>query len=109
LIHAAGGVAVWAHPGLSDDRMESLLERLPMWSKLGLDGIESDYCNHSLALRDRLRSLAGENGMIYTGGSDFHGEIKLENALGCGPEGVEIDPACLVMLKQRRDRIKDLS
>jgi len=109
LIYAADGVAVWAHPGLSGDRMESMLERLRKWSKIGLDGIESDYCNHSLALRDRLRRIAGENGMIYTGGSDFHGAIKLENALGCGPEGAEIDPACLVMLKQRRDRIRNLN
>ena len=105
LIHAAGGIAVWAHPGMSGDKMENMLESLPRWKNYGLDGIESDYCNHSIALRDRLRQQASDINLIYTGGSDFHGEIKPENMLGCGPEGNEIDPKCLLMLKQRRDHI----
>lgn len=111
LIHDAGGVAVWAHPGThGEDRMEELLTRLSKWKEFGLDGVESDYCDHTIALRDRLRDLAREHGLIYTGGSDFHGSIKPDNLLGRGPEGSDIDEECLYELKRRvRARIKSCS
>lgn len=100
-IHSAGGAAVWAHPGLHADKMDDMIERLSIWVEYGLDGIESDYCNHTIDLRDRLRRLALSNELIYTGGSDFHGSIKPKNRLGCGPEGSKIDEKCLEMLKKR--------
>ncbi|MCF7810576.1 PHP domain-containing protein [bacterium] len=100
VIHHAGGLAVWAHPGLHEEKLEALLSRLPVWIEFGLDGLESDYCIHSLKERDRLRALALENNLIYTGGSDFHGSIKPQNALGCGPEGTKVDEKCLTMLIQ---------
>jgi len=100
-IHHAGGAAVWAHPGNHADKMERMLDRLALWKGYGLDGIESDYCDHTIELRDRLRSLAREYGLIYTGGSDFHGSIKPQNTLGSGPEGSEIDTACLTQLRER--------
>ncbi|MFC2150527.1 PHP domain-containing protein [Calditrichota bacterium] len=101
LIHRAGGIAVWAHPGLHRDRLEEMLGYLPEWVDAGLDGIESDYFNHSLELRDRIRGIAVEHGLIYTGGSDFHGLIKYENTLGVGAGGKPVDQKCLEMLKER--------
>ncbi len=101
LVHNAGGVAIWAHPGLHEN-LDELLERLPAWKEYGLDGVESDYRDHSLELRDRLRILAKEYDMIYTGGSDFHGEIKPENRLGDGAGGQPVDARCLEMLDERR-------
>jgi len=105
-IHNAGGAAVWAHPGTHGDRLERLLDRLERWKGYGLDGIESDYCNHTMQLRDRLRSLAHQHGLIYTGGSDFHGSIKPENTIGSGPEGEEIDYKCLIRLTERVERVR---
>jgi len=102
VIHKAGGVAVWAHPGLHENKMEGLIQKLPLWVEYGLDGIESDYCKHSLDLRDRIRSLALSHGLIYTGGSDFHGSTKPDNPLGSGPEGTKVDEECLTMLKARK-------
>lgn len=106
LIHSAGGVAVWAHPGLHVDNLPELLSRLPQWVEYGLDGIEADYSQHSILLRDKLRSLALENGMIYTGGSDFHGRLKPDIQLAQGPENVEINVDCSVMLKDRVDEVR---
>ncbi len=105
-IHGAGGAAVWAHPGTHENKMERLLNRLERWRGYGLDGIESDYCDHTIELRNRLRSLAREHELIYTGGSDFHGSIKPQNTLGSGPEGSEIDPKCLTQLRERVEYLR---
>jgi len=104
LIHNAGGVAVWAHPGNHGKKMDRMLDRLSLWKSYGLDGLESDYATHSIILRDRLRKIALENGLIYTGGSDFHGSSKPDNQLGVGPEGVEISKDCLVMLQRSKQQ-----
>jgi hypothetical protein len=107
VIHLAGGLAVWAHPGLHEEKMEGLINRLPIWIDYGLDGIESDYCMHSIQVRDRLRAIALKNNLIYTGGSDFHGSIKPENALGNGSEGTKVDEKCLTMLIQSKRKYTD--
>jgi predicted metal-dependent phosphoesterase TrpH len=67
-IHAAGGVAVWAHPPL--DLVEGLL---PAFAEWGLDGVE---CFRPSLLADdieKLRALARFHGLFPTGGSDWHG------------------------------------
>lgn len=101
LIHDAGGAAVWAHPGLHWANLDGLLEKLPQWRQEGLDGLESDYSAHSVELRDRIRRLAQEHGMIFTGGSDFHGAIRPGLSLGEGPEGGEIADECWNNLEKR--------
>jgi 3',5'-nucleoside bisphosphate phosphatase len=81
LIHAAGGVAVFAHPGahlrgqvVSDDVIHRMADA-------GLDGLEIDHRDHDRATRHRLRSLARERDLLATGSSDFHGAGR-ENRLG---------------------------
>lgn len=69
LIHHAGGVAVMAHPGLVQD-YEAIATRL---IAAGLDGIEVMHPKNTAAVRDNLRGLAVQHGLIMTGGSDFHG------------------------------------
>ena len=67
-IHAAGGVAVWAHPPL--DIVETFLPDFVEW---GLDGVE---CFRPSLFREdveRLRGLALAHGLFPTGGSDWHG------------------------------------
>jgi len=68
LIHAAGGVAVLAHPGVGIE--ESRLERV---TDLGLRGIEIWHPQHGPVAVRRLRSLAARYDLLETGGSDFHG------------------------------------
>jgi len=95
LVHGAGGVAVLAHPvTLPEDAREPLLREL---ARLGLDGVEVDYPRHDEALRRRLRALAGELGLVATGGSDFHGANKPDVALGM----VDVDHAVLESLRAR--------
>lgn len=67
-IHAAGGVAVLAHPGprATDDWIRSLRE-------LGLDGLEVLHPEHGRADARRFRRLARRLQLVPTGGSDWHG------------------------------------
>lgn len=85
MIHSVGGAAVWAHPGLHEERLPEMLEQLPDWVKGGLDGLETDYSQHSEKQCRELQRVAHRFGLICTGGSDFHGEIKPGINLGNGP------------------------
>jgi predicted metal-dependent phosphoesterase TrpH len=49
--------------------------------KAGLDGIEVDHRDHSVAEKNQLIELARDNNLIMTGASDYHGNGKL-NLLG---------------------------
>lgn len=82
LIRAAGGVAVVAHPW---GRGKEWLLPETLWPELvaaGLDGIEVDHFDHDPGQRERLRSLAGRNGLLATGSSDHHGLGKVDHELG---------------------------
>ncbi len=72
-IHAAGGIAILAHPlssGLGGDELEPAVERL---SSLGLDGIEAYYKPYPPEERERLAGIADRFGLLTSAGSDFHG------------------------------------
>lgn len=77
LIHAAGGVAVLAHPGLyrSD-------ELIPALAAAGLDGIECWHTRHSHTASESYARVAGRLGLVATGGSDCHGMAKGEPLIG---------------------------
>jgi predicted metal-dependent phosphoesterase TrpH len=72
-IHAAGGVAVWAHPfwDLEDpDEVQGAVER---FADLGLDGIEAFYVTHDAEQTRFLSALCDEHELLSTGSADFHG------------------------------------
>jgi len=70
-IHAAGGLAFIAHPGIGklESRMDILLA-------LPFDGIEVYHSKHTPEQRKRFAALAEKRGLLTTGGSDCHGGIK---------------------------------
>lgn len=73
LIHAAGGVAILAHPNnLKRDAAdtETVIRNL---QSVGLDGIEAFYNRHTAEENARYAALADRLGLLATGGSDFHG------------------------------------
>lgn len=77
LAHAAGGIAVWAHPGGDGrrDRVEPLVAA-------GLDGLEVLHPSHSSDDRQRLQALADFFGLVTSGGSDWHGVTEAPRGLG---------------------------
>ena len=77
LIRRAGGVPVFAHPGLSDrDAM------IPELVVAGMMGLECYYGEHSAAQRGAYLELCREHGLVATGGSDFHGPRVRAATLG---------------------------
>jgi len=72
LIHDAGGVAIWAHPGRDGTRA-----RIESFVAVGLDGVEVYHPGHSADDTGRLNTLAGHLNLVRSGGSDWHGAAEV--------------------------------
>ena len=85
LILDAGGIPVLAHPGLlnckSDDQFDKLIAGL---KEMGIQGVEVLYSEHTPEQTRLFTDLARHHNLIMTGGTDFHGAIQPEIALGTG-------------------------
>lgn len=84
-IQKAKGKAVLAHPHFI--KKGSFLRRL---LALPFNGIECYYSRLAKALELPWLKIAKERGLIPTGGSDYHGEIKPNIPLGCSWVGEAI-------------------
>ena len=73
VIHAAGGVAVWAHPFWDVEDPGEALATLAAFADAGLDGVECFYATHSEQQTRLLHGVATERGLLTTGSADFHG------------------------------------
>lgn len=73
VIHAAGGVAVWAHPFWDVDAFSEVEVTLRRFAQLGIDGVEAFYVEHTEQHTEFLVQLAAELGLLTTGSADFHG------------------------------------
>lgn len=73
-IHAAGGVAIWAHPFWDvDDPDEVVATLLRFRDELHIDGVEAFYATHTAEQTRLLAAVAAEHGLLTTGSADFHG------------------------------------
>lgn len=82
LIHAAGGIAVLAHPGNNVGEDEELLCNI---IKSGITGMEVYSTYHTHQQIKFYESQAEKYGLIKTLGSDFHGKTKPSIKLGAAP------------------------
>ncbi|MBR5723682.1 MAG: PHP domain-containing protein, partial [Oscillospiraceae bacterium] len=78
-----GGAAVLAHPFLNLDA-DALTAFLPEAKQRGLDAIETQYSEFDAATSAQAAALAERFGLKQSGGSDFHGSVKPDIALGTG-------------------------
>ena len=84
LITKAGGVPVLAHPLLykmSDSNLENMMVKL---RQKGLKAVEVYYSTHSNSDTQHVMAMANRVGLIYSGGSDFHGATKPKIDMGTG-------------------------
>ena len=72
-IHAAGGVAIWAHPFWDVDGAEEVLAMIDRFRALGIDGVEAFYVTHTREQTELLAARCAELGLLSTGSADFHG------------------------------------
>ncbi|HEX5901961.1 MAG TPA: PHP domain-containing protein [Actinomycetota bacterium] len=92
LILGAGGVCVLAHPGMWGDQTSVPVELIKRMAAAGMRGLEVDHPDHLPEQVDQYRALAGELGLVATGGSDCHGTryepVRLGTSL-CRPEAFD--------------------
>lgn len=106
LMLAAGVVPVLAHPFtlyLPPNDLEGFVKEL---AALGLKGIEG---YHGDAPEDEqlvYRKLGDSNGLIVSGGSDYHGDMRPDRSLPGGKHGVTVPPAVLGELRAVADNLK---
>lgn len=84
LITKAGGVPVLAHPlfyKMSDTNLENMMVKL---RQKGLKAVEVYYSTHSNSDTQHIMAMANRVGLIYSGGSDFHGATKPKIDMGTG-------------------------
>jgi predicted metal-dependent phosphoesterase TrpH len=72
-IHAAGGVAVWAHPFWDVQDPGDVVATLERFTGWGIDGAECFYITHTGEQARLLADRCAERGLLRTGSSDFHG------------------------------------
>jgi 3',5'-nucleoside bisphosphate phosphatase len=72
-IHAAGGVAIWAHPFWDVEDADEALAMVERFRGLGIDGIEAFYVTHTQEQTELLARRCEELDLLSTGSADFHG------------------------------------
>lgn len=100
MIKRAGGVAILAHPVQIDPTLGRLPGLLADLAGCGLDGIEVYYPTQSSRDRKKIRLAAERYHLLYTGGSDYHGDVRPGTNLA-GGKNVQVPPEVLTALRQR--------
>jgi predicted metal-dependent phosphoesterase TrpH len=95
-IHAAGGIASIAHPGLL-----GCDEWLPAFADAGADAIEAYHAEHDAAATARYLLIARDLGVGVSGGSDYHAS---ETHGGGGPGSVSLPEPAFEDLERRAQR-----
>jgi predicted metal-dependent phosphoesterase TrpH len=102
LIRSAGGLAVLAHPftlGITKPRELTLLVK--ELREMDLAGLEVFYPDHSKEMVVLYQDISKKLGLVCTGGSDFHGNLRDHSYLGNGILGQDLEYGLLKGLKDR--------
>jgi predicted metal-dependent phosphoesterase TrpH len=99
-LKSLGAVVILAHPFLNLDEagLRGFLELAVTW---GLDGMETEYPLFDEQQREKARFLAGQFGLLPSGGSDFHGANKPDIRLGTGKGDLRVPLAMLTELRKK--------
>lgn len=90
-IHAAGGRAILAHPGVvfPTGRLTQFEAYLEECMDLRLDGVECYYARHSAGITRSCLDICRRRGALITAGSDCHGAFN-HNEIGQTKTPVEL-------------------
>ncbi len=80
IIHRAGGLAFLAHPYIYSKNI--ILELENIINNYQIDGIECYYTTFTEEQTKHLLKIASKYNLYISGGSDYHGENKLNHFLG---------------------------
>jgi len=96
----AGGVPILAHPyweGLTKEESTAACQTL---TEQGLQGLEVFYGTFSAKHISFNLGLARQFDLLMTGGSDFHGTLRPDIALGKGRGSLHVPPKAMERLRQ---------
>ena len=106
LMIESGVVPVLAHPltmNVTFDEAERFADELV---EAGLKGIEGYHGDWSLEDQAPLRSYADRRGLIASGGSDYHGDMRPDRSLPGGKFGVTVPEEVLDQLNAVAEELK---
>jgi 3',5'-nucleoside bisphosphate phosphatase len=99
LMVSAGVVPVLAHPLTMNIPVEEIERFADELLEAGLKGIEGYHGDWSLEEQAPLRAYAERRGLIASGGSDYHGDMRPDRQLPGGKSGVTVPVEVLDQLK----------
>ncbi len=100
LIRAAGGLPVFAHPIMTGWTPLEIDDAVAELQTLGLAGVEVFYTHHNPSQTLILYDITKRRGLLPTGGSDYHGNIKPHIRLGFGVGDLAVPASFLTGLKK---------
>ncbi|MEA2433477.1 MAG: 3,5-nucleoside bisphosphate phosphatase [Actinomycetota bacterium] len=101
LMLSAGVVPVLAHPftlGLPFDQLEGFVDEL---CTAGLVGIEGYHGDMPEVAQEPFRALGRSKGLVVSGGSDYHGDMRPDRGLPGGKNNVTVPPEALEGLRAK--------
>lgn len=96
-----------AHPVQIDPRFKYFSDLLSELVALGLDGVELYYPTQSSGVRKKIRCVTDRYQLLYTGGSDYHGDIRPGSNLA-GGKNVRVPFDVIDRLRERLASIKNM-
>ena len=106
LMLSAGAVPVFAHPftlNLELYQLERFLDELVGGGLRGIEGYHGDW---SLEAQAPLRAMGAARGLVVSGGSDYHGDMRPDRNLPGGKHGVRVPDQVLAELKSTAQELQ---
>ncbi|MBM4139795.1 MAG: PHP domain-containing protein [Nitrospira sp.] len=98
-IKEAKGLAVLAHPTWVKTTEGTLTDLVRRLKADGLDGVEVYYSTHTPRQTRDYLALSKQQGLLMTGGSDFHGLTKPDIEVGIGKGSLHVPDSLLDTMK----------
>ena len=106
LMLSAGAVPVLAHPltlHLRPDELERFVDSLV---EVGLKGVEGYHGDFTEDEQEPLRAIGRAHGLIVSGGSDYHGDMRPDRALPGGKHGITVPDEVLEELRTAAEQLQ---
>lgn len=100
LINGAGGISVIAHPCKMHGNPHAAIAKL---ADAGLWGVEAFYPSSTQGQKELFISIAAQNGLRTTCGSDFHGANRPNVTVGMSCESSKLLDKTALEIMQRRE------
>jgi len=101
-VHSRGGLIFVAHyHQIAKKDLEYSADAARRLIEMGVDGLETRYCQFDEEMQATAEQIAGETGCLRSGGSDFHGEVKPGLELGTGYGTLAVPDEFLVRMEMK--------